>query len=421
MEMDTRLKALIDLTHAKFGLQNYYLESQQLYRRVNLFNDTEYILSMEWVPNQSVAHAEDENPEGTAVIEIDVTTQKVKSVIFVNDKSFADGVTFADKRDMIKWVEQETGLTFRKQFQLQKNEINELSFNECVDGIALYPSGWIEIKRDSQGNLTMFSAYTHAPTEEQTKKDTYSLTLDKVEDLAIDRLVLADLPLFEQKKSIPVYAIDEIYLTNVGMVEVPYEFIEYKINPIDKMIYWDKPSGKSRERKVLHWTDEATVEQAFSREPSPDSLPITETEQKMCLYEVKAFLSREYSSDSGKWILKALYRYKGYILAVVRPVHKNRLLFQRKLTLMIDRNSLHLCNFIDNKPFLDQIDQFQVSEKIAVTKEEAYTKIKPFLELNPYYVYDFKQKQYILCGKLDCDYAVYASDGKIVMLNDLLS
>ncbi|MET1248983.1 hypothetical protein ABWW58_09370 [Sporolactobacillus sp. STCC-11] len=422
--MDTRLKKIIDLTCAKFGLQNYYLDRYQLFRKVNIFNDTEYTLSMEWFPNQGPAHAEDENPDGTAVIEIDVNTEKVKSVIFVNNRSFASGVKFDEKQDMIKWVEKETGLVYRKQFQQKKDETNELSFSECVDGVALFPSGWVEIKCDPQGNLTMFSAYVHAPTEKQVKKDTYSLTLDKIEHLAEERLIFTEIPLFDQEERVPVYAIDEIYVTNNCMTTIGYEGIisdmnERPFNLVDKTIYWDKPLGKHRKRKVIHWTDETTIEQAFSREPNPDSLPIKKSEQKMCIDAVKAFLSREYPDESGKWTLKALYRDKGYILAVVRPVHKNRLLLQRKLTLMIDCNTLHLCNFVDNKPFLDSIDQFQTTGKITVTKEEAYAKIKPFLELKPYYVYDFKQNQYILCGKLDCDYGVNASSGEVVALDKL--
>jgi hypothetical protein len=419
--MDTRLKRIIDLTRAKFGLQNYHLERYQLLRRVNRSNDTVYSLSMEWFPNQGPEHAEDENPDGTAVIEIDVNTVKVKSAIFVNDKSFAEGVKFDEKQDMIKWVEQETGLVYGKQFQLQKDEANELSFSECVDGVALYPSGWIEIKCDPQGNLTMFSACIHAPTEKLIKKETYSLTLDRAADLAKDRLILTEIPLFEQEKRIPAYAIDEVYLSNDRISEVPYESImnERPFNQIDKTLYWDKPLGKQRKRKVLHWTDETTVEQAFSCEPSPDSLPITKPEQEMCIHEVKAFLSQEYTAESGKWILKSLYRDKGYIFAVVRRVQKESLLLKRKLTLMIDRNSLHLCNFVDNKPFVDSIDQFQTTGNIAVTKKTAYEKIKRYIELKPYYVYDFKQQLFILCGRLDCDNVVNASSGEVVQLDEL--
>ncbi|MCO7124394.1 hypothetical protein NIE88_01175 [Sporolactobacillus shoreicorticis] len=420
--MDLRLKRLVDSTRAKFGLQHYRLEGYQFFQKVNLFNDTEYTLSMEWFPNQSAAHAEDQNPEGTAVIEIELATQKVKSVVFVNDKSFADGVKFKGKQDMINWVEQETGLVYGKQFQMQKDKTGKLSFSECADGVALYPSGWIEIQCDPQGNLTTFSAYVHVPNEQQIQKDAYSLTLDKVAELAKERLILTEIPRFEQEKRVPVYAIDEIYLSNDRKSEIPYEPImnEHPFTPIDKTIYWDEPLGKPRKRKVLHWTDKATIEQAFSCEPSPDSLPITRPEQRMCIHEVRAFLSREYTADSGKWILKSLYRDQGYIFAAVRRVQKENPPLQRKLTLVIDRSSLHLCNFIDNNPFIDSINQFQTTGEVVVTKKAAYEKVKSYIELKPYYVYDFKQRLYVLCGKLDCDYAVNASSGEVAMLDELL-
>lgn len=425
--MDTRLKGLVDLTRAKFGLQNYHLERRQLLQRITLFNDTVYTLSMEWIPNQSVAHADDENPEGTAMIEIDVNTQKVKSVIFVHDKSFAHGIKFDEKQDMIKWVEQETGLVYRKQFQLQKDETNELSFNECVDGVVLSPSGWMEIKRDSQGNLTMFSAYVHASIEKQIKKDTYSLTLDKVEDLAKEQLLFSYLPLFEKQQIVPVYAIDEIYITNKHMATIHYGLIISDMNErpfieIEKKMNWNKSFGELYERKEIQWGGgkEVTPEQAFSREPSQDSLPITKSEQEWCAESVEAFLSQQYPDDSGKWILNILYRDKGYIHAITTWTEKGKHPVQRRLTILIDRNSFHVCNFIDNKPMVDMINHFKAPEKITVAKDDAYAKLKSFLELKPYYVYDLKQKQYILCGKLDCEYAVNASGEGVVSINDLL-
>ena len=68
---------------------------------------------------------------------------------------------------------------------------------------------------------------------------------------------------------------------------------------------------------------------------------------------------------------------------------------------------------------LEIFDQFNVPEKATITKDEAYEKIKELFELKPYYVYDFKQSLYVLCGKLDCDYGVIASNGEIIALDDL--
>lgn len=86
---------------------------------------------------------------------------------------------------------------------------------------------------------------------------------------------------------------------------------------------------------------------------------------------------------------------------------------------MIHPQSLQAVNFIDNKPMLEMFDSFQAPDKITFTKEEAYEKMKQLFELKPYYVYDFEQKQYVLCGKFDCQYGVNASNGVVTLLSDL--
>jgi len=133
----------------------------------------------------------------------------------------------------------------------------------------------------------------------------------------------------------------------------------------------------------------------------------------------KDFLLQEYPDDSGGWILKTLHRDRAYIHAILRANKLENRVFQRKITVIIDAISFRAINYIDNKPMLDMFDQFHASDKATIDKEEAYKKLKQLYELKPYYVYDFKQKQYILCGKLDCLYGVNASSGKVIALNDL--
>ena len=136
---------------------------------------------------------------------------------------------------------------------------------------------------------------------------------------------------------------------------------------------------------------------------------------------VKDFLRQKYSNES--WRLgtkKTLHRDKGYIHATLKELNKQDYrVFQRKIKIMIDAKSLQAVNYMDNKPMLEIYDQFQVPDKATITKEEAYEKLKELFELKPYYVYDFKQKQYILCGKIDCQYGVNASTGEVIPLDDL--
>ncbi|MFZ0443660.1 MAG: hypothetical protein WAM95_03210, partial [Bacillus sp. (in: firmicutes)] len=226
---------------------------------------------------------------------------------------------------------------------------------------------------------------------------------------------------FEQKKLFPIYGVEEVYVKNDQTSTIPFEFIVdvRAFLQIDKTLNWDKPTNQLFDRKEFSWIEDITTEQAFSFEPSPDSYPILKIEQEKCVTAVYDFLRQEYPQDSGKWILKTLHRDKGYIHAILRTNKQDNRVFQRKLMIMIDAKSLQVVNYMDNKPMLEVFDQFQAPEKATVNKEDAYEKLKELFELKPYYVYDFEQTQYVLCGKLDCKYGVNSSNGKVIVLDDL--
>ena len=423
--MDRRIQELIEFTKARFGLDNYYLKHHSLSRNVNIFNETVYTLCMEWFPNHETEHEDDDsNPEGAASIEINVNTRKFESVIFVMGKTYAkEGITFAnlDSKTIIKWIERETGLTYGEQFQLHKEEEGELHFTECIDGVSVSPSGYIEIKFDRDGNLTFFSIHGQFPPKEMVKEETITLAIEKVEHLAKGQLKLIEFPSYEQKRLLSIYAVEEIYVTNDGMSIIPFEVIvdDRSYLKIDKTIDWDEPINEPFERKEISWIENVTVEHAFSCELSPGSFPITKEDQDKCVMAVNDFLRQEYSNNTGKWILKTLHRDKGYIHAILRENKQNNRVFQRKLMIMIDAKNHQVVNYMDNKPMLEIFDQFHAPDKVMITKEEAYGKIKEWFELKPYYVYDFEQKQYVLCGKLDCQYGVNAANGEVIALVDL--
>ncbi|SET71097.1 hypothetical protein SAMN05216389_12227 [Oceanobacillus limi] len=422
--MDKRVQALVALTKTKFGLHNYYLKNHRLDRDVNLFRETVYTLSMEWFPNHIMEMEDDDtNPEGTAVIDIEVTTQKVKSVIFVGGKTFANGVTFSRSNtdDIIKWVEKETGLNFGTQFQIRKEEVGELTFSECIDGVAVSPSGSIEVEYNEAGKLTLFSIYGQFPQSEIIKKEKYMLSLDKVQQLAKGQLKLTEFPSFEHKKLTPVYAVEELFVTNDQMATIPFEpIVDVRAYlQVNKVIFWEESIDKPFNRKEMKWLEEVTADQAFSSEPSPDSFPITKDIQEKCIQIVRELLQRQFGKEPGKWILKTIHQEKGYIHATLRTVDQELRVFQRKLVIMIDPDTMEAVNYIDNKQMLEMFDEFQTTENIVLDKEEAYRKLKSSIELTPYYVYDFQQKQYILCGKIDCQYGVNATTGDVMALDDL--
>ncbi|WP_117170292.1 hypothetical protein [Paraliobacillus sediminis] len=426
--MDKRIEELIDRTKTKFGLDNYYLQRHSISRDVDIFNVTNYTLCMEWFPKHITEREDDDlNPDGTAVIEIDINSHKYKRVILVMGETYANnGVSFAnlDTKAIIKWIEQETGFIYGKQFQLDKEEEGKLYFKEGIDGVAVSPSGYIDLKFNQEGKLTFFAVDGQFTSKEMVKEETYTLTFEKIKHLAMEQLNLVEFPSGEQEKRIPVYAVDEIYITNDGMSTIPFEFIVdvRSYLKIDKTIIWNDPIDKPFDRKEISLNQHVSVEQAFSCEPSPASFPITKDEEEKCLMAVEKLLRQEFPDDTGKWIIKTLNRDKGYIHAVLRASHQDNpiFVFQRKLVIIIDAKSLQAVNYIDNKPLLEMYtDQFQAPDKVTISKEEAFKKMEELFELKPYYVYDFEQKHYVLCGKLDCQYGVHAGSGEVISLSDL--
>ncbi|RQW75971.1 hypothetical protein EBB45_04195 [Lysinibacillus composti] len=421
--MDVRINELVEFAKKKFGLNNYYLQDYQFYRSINFFNETVYTLSMEWFPNHAVLEEDGSNPEGTASIELDITSRKIKSAIFVMGKSFAiDGVKFSNnKDDVIKWVENETGLQFGTQFNIHKENEGEFYFMACVDGVSVSPSGYIDVKFNADGKLTLFSIHGQFPSKNLIKEGKFTLTLDRLGDLKKEQLKLIESHLYDQKKIIYIYAMEEIFVTNDGETTIKFEAFADKSQflKINQTIYWDEPINKPFKRKKIRWVEELTAEQAFSCEPSPDSFPITKVDQEKCMMAVKNLLRMEYPNESGNWILNFLYRDKGYIHVTLKENKQNNRLFQRKIKVMIDGTSLQVVNYMDSKLLLNVFDNFQEPPLITISKDQAYQKLKQFFELRPFYVYDLNRKHYVLCGKLDCHYGVNATSGEVRALDDL--
>lgn len=423
--MDMRIQALVDEVKVKLGLEGYDLRRHSLTREVTLFRETEYTLGMEWFPKHVTQEEEDGfNPEGACVVEVDIASRKIKSVVFVQGKTFAKrGICFANlhRNDIIKWLEQETGLTYGKQLRLQKEEEGRLYFEKCINGIPLYPSGYIELQFDRRGNLTFFVDHGQLPPKEMTKQEAYTLTLEQLDSLAAQQLKLLEYPDDKQQKMLKLYAIEEIFVTNDQSLTIPFEVFgaERSYVKIDERMEWEEPLHTPFARQETPWNEEVTVEQAFAREPSPDSFPITTEEQARCVSEVRNFLRTQYPNNAGKWTLQTLHRDQGYIHATLRLLEPDHRIFQRKLTVILDAKHYRALNHIDNEPMLEIFASFAPADQSVISSDQAFDKIKPMLELKPYYVYDADAKQFVLCGKLDCHYAVMAASGEVVALADL--
>ncbi|WP_010276118.1 hypothetical protein [Paenibacillus senegalensis] len=427
--MHTKTRHLIDFAKEKFGLDNYYLKRHRFDREVTPANETMYIFSMEWFPNESAAGQaeEDINPEGTAVIEIEVNRLKVKSAIFVMGTTFAhNGVSFPNRnpQEIIQWVEAETGLTYGKQFLLSREEEGKLQFAECFEGVAVSPPGYIEVTWNPQGQLTAFTVYGQFPSAERVEQEVYSLSLNKVEPQAKEQLKLVSFPSQEQNRWVPVFAVEEAFVTNDRRSVLPIEFTASTKSslPMNRVMDWEKSEEHASsvfEEKEIRWLEDIAAEQAFANEPSPDTLPITEEEQEACVSAVRQYLAQEKPEDKGEWTLKKLHREKGCIHATLRASRQSTRLFQRKLIVLVDADTLQVHNVIDNQALLVMFESLEEPGEIKISAEQAYAKLQSYFELTPYYVYDAQLDRYRLCGKFDCNYGVDAISGEIVSLDEL--
>lgn len=425
--MNANIQQLIDQTKAKFGLDLYYLKRHSFYRYVNMFNETIYTLNMEWFPSHEAEPVDDDvNPDGTAVIEVNLNTGQIESVIFVMDKTYAQhGVTF--KRPypahVIQWIEQETGLIYGEHFHMHQKEKGELSFEEAIDDVQVTPSGRIEVKWNEHGQLMYFTHNGPFLAKTLLKAEEYALSLDKLENLAKQQVQLFQWPSFEHNRIRSIYALEKIYVKNDGTGTLPFEIGREETHCIhmNEVIEWNEPLNNTFEKKEIDIHENISAEQAFSLEPSPDSFPISKEEQAECIKAVRTFLAQKYPKDTGKWVLKTLHRDHGYIHAVLKTNGQEGSGFMDKIKVFIDASTFEAVNYIDKKEMFQVcgiLSPSQSANEISISQKEAFEKLRERLELTPIYVYDEVQKQYVLCGKLDCHDGVDAESGEVFSLKE---
>ncbi|MBP1948999.1 hypothetical protein [Virgibacillus litoralis] len=419
--MNEQLQNLIDYTHEKLGLNDYYLKRHHFFREINNLNETAYILNMEWFPKELTQSDEDYNPPGTAVIDINFHTKAVKRIIFVEDVSYAESSLYpsSEKENAIEWIEELTGLTFGRQFLLVSEDDNVLSFGAAVDNIPVAPTGTIELEFNNEGKLTIFSIDGDFPNEDQIQWEPFSLTPDKYEPLASRQCKLIEVPDKDQEKWLPIYGIEEIYLVNDGERTIPFDKDLNSFVKKNSVMKWDKPSEGEFIKQDTDLSIEVTLDQLLANEPHPDTIPITNTEVETCEQEVLRFLQLEFPNESGEWKLTGLYLENGYIFAELKPTKFTNRAFDRKIKLMIDRENYNAVNYIDNDMLLDMFKHFKDADDPSVSQEEAFEKIRDYVEVEPVYVYNNEKNSYIMCGKMDCPYGVNAITGDIVLLAGL--
>lgn len=421
--MDKKVQEVIDYTRRKLGLVNYTIKRHEIFRESKSPDKTSYLLSMEWFPNGVKQIDEAFNPSGSVSVDIDIHTLAIQSIVFVQGISYAEEAPYPalEKEAVIQWVENMTELKYEHQFKLVDYEDDYFRFQATIESIPLSPPGFINVEFNLDEQLSSFYIEGNFPINRSIVPEQFTLTLDSVADIAKNQCKLMNFPDDIDKKWLPTYGLEEVYVTNNDNDVLPFEYIERFPKPIriDQVLEWDKVIKEEYTYEDIDLSSEVSIEQALNLEADPNTFPITESEQNKCRAETKQLLQREYGSESGKWTLTSVYREHGYFIAEVKPTLPKNNVIERKLKIIIDSINLHVINFVDNKAFVNMFAHFQEADPVIISQEDAFKKLYEYIEITPVYVFDSECEKYILSGKIDCNYGMNGANGEVVLLEDI--
>ncbi|WP_404456032.1 hypothetical protein [Oceanobacillus kapialis] len=424
--MNEALQELAEACQKDFGLENYYLKRYNIFREDNPTIDNDYLFSMEWFPKDTQEVEEDLNPPGTAVVEIELHSKKLRHFSFVQGVNLVEDQIFPQLKDgsetVIEWVEELTGLEFGRQFQLAEETDDGIHLLAAADNIPVFPVGTIDVTFNEDGLLSHFSKDGSFPGEDQIKWEPFALTSAIVDPIILDQMQLLEIPLEEQERWLAVYGTTTTFITNDQQKVIPYEKAEMRdsYSVIDKNIDWENGSVEDTFEAIdIDLSDEVSIEEALAGPPNKNTQPITSGDKEKSFQAVQSFLQQKYPDDNNKWKLHTLSRERGYIIAELRPKVQDKKVIQQKLSLFLDATTYTVLNFTDNHFILEMFSHLEEAESPNLTKDEAFEKLHNHIEVSPVYVYDPVSATYQLCGKVDCSYGVDAATGEVILLDEL--
>lgn len=422
--MHKRVQKVIDVTADELGLDKYYLKRHSFVKEEIPIEGVSYELTMEWFPNEAAETEEGLNPPGTALVDVDLHSERIKKIIFVNDISYAHAealtVIHQTSEQIIEWVEEMTGLEYGRQFQLVDESKNDMHFRSAVDNIPVYPGGNIDITFNEQGQLTLFSIHGSFPTEDQVQWEPFALTSEIVEPIALDHCKLMEIPVENEQKWISVYGTSMFFLTNNGGKTISYDQVEKSIiycNSVEPITWSHTSSASTISLEKIDLSPEISESEALSNNKEVDrKRSISKDEQTRIITEVSRLLQQELPDDNGQWKLTTIQQEHNYLFAILHPVKQDFRIIGPKIKVIMDSKTLKPLNYMDNRQLLDVFRDFKEAEMPVISKGEASEKLRSYLEISPVYVY--QKGRYMLCGKIECGYVVDAVTGEMISLDE---
>ncbi|MBE1554325.1 hypothetical protein [Sporosarcina limicola] len=421
--MDERLQKIVDKTRGKFGLEASKFEDYSILKVRDNMGDAFYIFNMKWFPNEVTELVEEgTTPLGTAFISYLIQQEKYKSISFASAESSFTRTHFPNKtaHEVIEWLEEETGLTSGEDFKLTEANANEFYFESEIDGIPLSPSCTIKVAFDDVGKLTSFHWDGTLPSHEQVEKSEFSLTLEEIEPIVKMQLQLVEFPSEARGSFVPVYAMDEVYVTIDGARIMPFVECERAEVQVDEVLEWNLPLEQQLIFEEIPAVFEAKIDEAFGDVGVGKKLTLTAEQIERSKRVVRDVMRSEYPNESGMWRLASLRRGETSIVAFCKLNEANLMIVKRTIVVHIDPETMSMLTVFDNVGgMFGLFDSFASAEKAVVTYEEAFEKMIPYITLDPTYVYDYITGKYVLCGLLDAAEGIDAVTGEVVLLRDL--
>ncbi|HLR51719.1 MAG TPA: hypothetical protein VK072_02475 [Candidatus Avamphibacillus sp.] len=244
--MNEQIQNIVNDIQEQFKLNDYFLKRYHIFHEKRSLSEGNYILNMEWFPNQTKGQAEKEdedlNPEGTVSIDIDFHSRELYRIIFVGMVSNPDAKDIfptPEKANVINWVEETTGLTFGKQFKIESERDNTFYFRAAIDNINTAPSGMINVEFNEKDELTLFSIDGLFPSEEKVAREPFSLLPENMEHFFWEQFQLVEVPVEENETWLPVYMIEELYIKNNSEKTFPYGSLDREI--MNTKLEWSVP------------------------------------------------------------------------------------------------------------------------------------------------------------------------------------
>jgi len=417
--MEESIQALIDHTKTICGLDTYILKTS------HIFHDVQdgYVFCSEWIPKETpVQENEDTNPPGTAIIEINFHTKALKSIIFVEGKSFIEegSLPSRDRDQLLDWIEEQTDMTYGRQFKLIKENTNSLEFQASIDNMPVAPSGSIRVEFNETGQLVLFSVNGVFPEESEMEWEPFSLTPEDTEPITRGLLTLVDVPVEKDMTWVPFYQIEPVFVTNDGANTIPATAINEHPVYFEKNILldWSGDASGSIEKRKIELSNNTELTDALENKQHPDQLPISQELEQACIKEITRVMQLEYPSGSGKWKIKSIYRQHGCIIAIVHHA-VNKSAVPAKVKVLLD-DSGKAFNVINNKFLFQLIAHFEHADQPKLTADEAFSKLQEHITTEPVYAFNRETEKYHIHGKIDCPVVLNAVTGELLNKKDIL-